>query len=225
MSKITLKEFFESKDKLAIRCKTIGEAIRLCNECDFIGQSIEPEINLYEQEDFIKNACYTNDRQYLTIDKLDEYTIYKIEDIDFEVEKQINDNVKKFFEMLNLKPYKKFELNGGGIYYLDIYLNIYDVDGEYVYPEDFNIKTILLEGITTDIKPKPQKKRLRDWSYEEFEKYRSIKCKKDCSTCDECVFKNVNCHLGDNCWVLRKDVFSDNFLDQVIEIPLEEEEE
>ena len=51
-----------------------------------------------------------------------------------------------------------------------------------------------------------------------FEQYEEWRVKK-CVVCENCIFKNVKCHrLYDNVWVKHKDLYSDKFLDQEIEI-------
>ena len=60
-------------------------------------------------------------------------------------------------------------------------------------------------------------KKLRDLTKEEFEKWVRRNCGK--LNCKDCLFVSVNCgiHDGKN-WVNNKEVFSDKFLDQTIEI-------
>lgn len=57
--------------------------------------------------------------------------------------------------------------------------------------------------------------KLRDMTFEQYEQWRVEKC----AACENCIFKNVKCHrLYDNVWVKHKDLYSDKFLDQEIEI-------
>lgn len=64
-----------------------------------------------------------------------------------------------------------------------------------------------------------QKIKLRDLTEEQYWKY----SKKGCyTTCDKCMFRLVNCTNHDeNCWIHHKDLYSDKFLDQEIEIEVE----
>ena len=64
-----------------------------------------------------------------------------------------------------------------------------------------------------------QKIKLRDLTEEQYWKYN----KKGCyTTCDKCMFRLVNCTNHDeNCWIHHKDLYSDKFLDQEIEIEVE----
>lgn len=61
--------------------------------------------------------------------------------------------------------------------------------------------------------------KLRDLTEEQYWKYN----KKGCyTTCDKCMFRLVNCTNHDeNCWIHHKDLYSDKFLDQEIEIEVE----
>ena len=66
------------------------------------------------------------------------------------------------------------------------------------------------------------KKKLRDVTPEEYEKYKQKICTEgDSDYCKECMFRNVRCRipsLNSTSWVLHKDIYSDRFLDQEIEI-------
>lgn len=57
------------------------------------------------------------------------------------------------------------------------------------------------------------KKKLRDISLEEFKVY----CKQ--LSCEKCVFSKVCCdEFSSDCWINNKDIYSDKFLNQEIEI-------
>lgn len=64
-----------------------------------------------------------------------------------------------------------------------------------------------------------KKIKLRDLTEEQYWKYN----KKGCyTTCDKCMFRLVNCTNHDeDCWIHHKDLYSDKFLDQEIEIEVE----
>lgn len=57
--------------------------------------------------------------------------------------------------------------------------------------------------------------KLRDLTPEQYSKY-----KMNCNgVCSECIFRHVYCRYPDkDCWVLNKDMYSDKFLDQKLEI-------
>lgn len=61
------------------------------------------------------------------------------------------------------------------------------------------------------------KKKLKDISLEEFKVWSIKNCNK--LSCEKCVFSKVRCdELSRNCWVNNKDIYSDKFLNQEIEI-------
>ena len=75
-----------------------------------------------------------------------------------------------------------------------------------------------------EIVEEKKKVKLRDLTEEQFEKYcKSFTGKGNYgANCDKCVFHNVSCTSWyDNCWIKHKDLYSDKFLDQEIEIEVE----
>ena len=58
-------------------------------------------------------------------------------------------------------------------------------------------------------------KKLRDITYEELTNYCRGKI-----ICPECFLRNVRCITSNDCWVYHKDLYSDKFLDQTIEIEM-----
>ena len=75
----------------------------------------------------------------------------------------------------------------------------------------------LITGDWEIVKEK-KKVKLRDLTKEQFNDYCSKHCE-DGSACNQCPFKNVICFLNYyNCWIYHKDLYSDKFLDQEIEI-------
>lgn len=61
------------------------------------------------------------------------------------------------------------------------------------------------------------KKKLKDISLEEFKVWSIKNCKQ--LSCEKCVFSKVCCNaFSRNCWVNNKDIYSDKFLNQEIEI-------
>ena len=83
---------------------------------------------------------------------------------------------------------------------------------------------ITKEDLCTDdweIVKEKKKVKLRDLTEEQFKKY----CKSFTGNgnygrdCDKCVFHNVSCTLFyDSCWIKHKDLYSDKFLDQEVEV-------
>ena len=65
-----------------------------------------------------------------------------------------------------------------------------------------------------------QKKKLRDLTKDEWDKWLNKNCgfATDCSKCDKCIFNNVMCYTENCIWLNHKDLYSDKFLDQEIEV-------
>lgn len=62
-----------------------------------------------------------------------------------------------------------------------------------------------------------RKKKLRDLTMEEYKKWLNKICSSDLD-CKDCIFYNVMCSMDNNCWIHNKDLYSDKFLDQEIEV-------
>ena len=126
----------------------------------------------------------------------------------------MNDNVRKIFDLLGVEPNEKFKITGYTYetFYITSGLSIIDNDGKKV---EFLLQS-LLNGMLKIIKL-PKKKKLRDLTPEEWDKWKEI-----CSytSCSECIFRYVSCIRSDReeCWVNHKDLYSDKFLDQEIEV-------
>ena len=125
----------------------------------------------------------------------------------------MTDNVRKIFEILGVEPNEKFIIDGlYGTFYFDQHLNI---NNEYGYPTGFGLQ-LFING-TYKIFKLPKKKKLRDLTPEEWDKWKEI-----CSytSCSECIFRYVSCIRSDReeCWIHHKDLYSDKFLDQEIEV-------
>ena len=170
MNKIKLSEFWNSKEKLAIHCKTEEQAIKLLKEFDKIDKKWASgnsylEVNCWNE--YEEDTCYSNSNGYTFINwyKKNNYKIYDFEDVDFEEEKKMKRKIK-----------------------------------------------------------------LRDMTKEQWDKF-LYNCYTISDTCsDTCPFGNVRC-LKSECkssWFNNKDLFSDKFLNQEIEIEessiLDEEE-
>lgn len=134
----------------------------------------------------------------------------------------MTENVKKIFEMLNLKPYEEFEIEE------DFFRFREDLTLEHFWNNNwhaliFEYKTLrILCGKDKIVKlPQTKKVKLRDLTLEQYKKLyeKEVFCKSFCYDCDNCKFGAVNCNpKADCCWVNHKDLYSDKFLDQEIEI-------
>lgn len=140
----------------------------------------------------------------------------------------MNENVKKVFEMLGVKPNEKFKIRVGNkvndeLYFLDDTLTIFSIgkvvglNGDDIgYEAKQGMLRLLLSG-KNEIVKLPKKKKLRDWTIDDFKKWEDVNCK---GACDDCLFTIVHCN--DNAkrfWMNHKGLFSDKFLDQEVEVP------
>lgn len=88
--------------------------------------------------------------------------------------------------------------------------------------DDFDRRlAISVKGFKADdweIVKTPKKVKLRDLTEEQYNKWVENNCRN--TNCEDCLFNQVRCFINifDNCWVKHKDVYSDKFLDQEIEI-------
>ena len=88
-------------------------------------------------------------------------------------------------------------------------------------PETYIICSSDLKADDWEIVEETKKVKLRDLTEEQFKKY----CKNFTgkgnygANCDKCVFHDVSCTSWyDSCWIKHKDLYSDKFLDQEIEV-------
>lgn len=130
----------------------------------------------------------------------------------------MNDNVRKVFDMLGIEPYEKFKIEGNGdtIYHIDEELYIYR-DNEILCSD--TILKYLINGYFKIIKlPKEPKKKLRDLTPEEWDKWREKTCR--FTRCENCIFNIVVCLESESkySWIHNKDFYSDKFLNQEIEV-------
>ena len=108
--KITLKEFFESKQELAIHCDTEKKAKKLLSAFDKMGKRWnlgELYTELTKWEDYKKETIYYNDGCFADLDWGTEHNhiIYEFEDIDLTVPKecQFSENEKTILRNLDKK--------------------------------------------------------------------------------------------------------------------------
>ena len=72
-----------------------------------------------------------------------------------------------------------------------------------------------------EIVEEKKKIKLRDLTEKEFQNWKNEKCEADC---EHCIFENVGCaEWKNNCWVRNKNLYSNKFLDQEIEIEIADE--
>ena len=132
----------------------------------------------------------------------------------------MTDNVKKVFELLGVEPNEEFEV---------MLKDRSDITYKFKFDEDLqgycfrdkwrlegDLLRILLSG-TYEIIKLPKKKKLRDLTPEEWEKWKEKNCKCRDYACGKCIFDKVGCSKYD-CWVDNKDLYSDKFLNREIEV-------
>ena len=83
-----------------------------------------------------------------------------------------------------------------------------------------NLFKVLKNGADKIIKPpkEPKKKKLRDLTNDEYTKWKIKNCDSVNRNCTNCMFRNANCSGTNLGWVNNKEVYSDTFLDQEIEV-------
>lgn len=127
----------------------------------------------------------------------------------------MNNNVRKIFDMLGVEPNEKFKIEGyyDGTFYFDQQLILHN---KYNFQTGFGLQSFINGNFKIIKLPKePKTKKLRDWTMEEYKKWKN---KNSCYACEECIFHNVVCNTTDCSWVHHKDLYSDKFLDQEIEV-------
>ena len=128
----------------------------------------------------------------------------------------MNENVRKVFDILGVKPYEKFKIEGNGdtIYHIDEELYIRR-DKEFLC-SDKGLNN-LINGYFKIIKLSNTKK-LRDLTPEEWDKWKNKKCRH--TRCENCIFNSTSCLYSESkySWINNKDLYSDKFLNQEIEV-------
>lgn len=137
----------------------------------------------------------------------------------------MNENVRKVFDMLDVEPNEEFKIEDKNCFWkIDEKLNLYYRqghydNGDYAYKRFHNVLILdLINNPELIIKlPKePKKKKLRDLTMEEYDKWLDKNCKNN--ICDKCIFNNVVCSNADCSWVFHKYLYSDAFLNKEIEV-------
>ena len=136
----------------------------------------------------------------------------------------MNENAKIIFNILNVDPNEEFKIKDKNCFWkIDEKLNLYYRqghydNGDYAY-NSFNNSLIidLIKNPKLIIKL-PKKKKLRDLTPEEWDKWREKKCR--FTRCENCIFNSASCLESESkySWIHHKDLYSDKFLDQEIEV-------
>lgn len=123
-------------------------------------------------------------------------------------------NVKKIFEMLGVEPNEKFKIKEieGKVYFFTEDLTLWSLEEEEVILSiGVSLKDLLNEKYEIVKIPK-KKKKLRDITPEENKEWARTHCKH--KLCKNCIFGHIICDE----WISHKDLYSDKFLDQEIEV-------
>lgn len=126
----------------------------------------------------------------------------------------MNDNVRKVFDILGVEPNERFKIKGNGIFENEFYFDE-RLWGYLVNNGKVDILSQILNGTYKIIKL-PKKKKLRDLTEKEFEKWKSENCFD--GGCLKCPFLSLNCGSDNGSWINHKNIFSNTFLDQEIEV-------
>ena len=132
----------------------------------------------------------------------------------------MNDNVRKVFEMLGVKPNEKFKLENDAtntIYYITEDLKFIGINESRENNFDDCFRLLLTNKIGNIVKL-PKTKKLRDLTLEEWDKWIEKKCR--FTRCENCIFNSTSCVESENkySWIHHKDLYSDKFLDREIEV-------
>ena len=135
----------------------------------------------------------------------------------------MNEKVKKVFELLGVEPNEEFEVvlndNNKFPYKLKFDENLQGYCFRNEWRFDECLLRFLLSGTYQIIKlsKEPKKKKLRDLTEEEYKKWKRQNCGN--LSCEDCVFIKAKCNTNSiGCWVNHKDIYSDKFLNQEIEV-------
>ena len=132
----------------------------------------------------------------------------------------MNDNVRKVFDMLGVEPGEIFRVDDYDYkYYIDDNLEIYAISSNpHAIIKFTEIFMEIIKNPKLIIKL-PKKKKLRDLTPEDYKRWRCNNCAKAILSCEECIFDCVNCdNNSKKCGVNNKDLYSDKFLDQELEV-------
>lgn len=137
----------------------------------------------------------------------------------------MNDNARKIFDLLGVEPYEWFETKcSDHRHYIDdnleLITTLYSPYIKHIKEPKLLIKLINNPELIIKIPDPntPNKKKLRDLTEEEFLKWKKDNCNVD-SKCSNCTFDYAFCQVITNgFWVKHKDLYSDKFLDQEVEM-------
>ena len=128
---------------------------------------------------------------------------------------KMTENVRKVFDILGVEPNEEFKINDG----LYDFCNTFFISEDLTIFDNDNERRILLQKLLNGsykiikLPKEPKKKKLRDWTMEEYKKWLEKNCG-NCKNCNRCIFNNVMCSMENQCWVKHKYLYSDAFLNK-----------
>ena len=133
----------------------------------------------------------------------------------------MNENVRKIFDMLGVEPNEEFKITDSNReYYIDNELNVHCFACNDEIKLNSSLMINIIKGKYKIIKLQKEpikKKKLRYLTMEEYKRWQKTNC--DNIDCNKCIFFNIACHKYHvNCWVDHKELYSDKFLNQEIEV-------
>lgn len=252
---MTLKEFFESEQLLAIHLKTKEQSIIFSKEADKLGRkwiskSSYLEFNFWDT--YKERTCYDNRGCFSEVsyyNASENWKVLNFEDIEWGKLKMNNftkkdikngavvvlRNGEMFLKvddtLLNLDmsggfmPLQKYDDNFDMIYEnlnkCDI-MKVLNPRENSIYKEACNLALCDVRKNNKDIKwtweRKEKKKiKLKDMTCEQYKNWKNKNCRS--SNCKSCIFDKVLCGAWcDGCWVYNKEIYSENFLNQEVEL-------
>ena len=126
----------------------------------------------------------------------------------------MTENVRKIFSMLGVEPNERFKIKGNGIFENEFYFDE-RLCGYLVNNGKVDILSQILNGTYKIIKL-PKKKKLKYWTEEDWDKWKEKNCFD--GGCPKCPFLSLNCGSDDGSWIHHKDLYSEKFLNQEIEV-------
>ena len=133
---------------------------------------------------------------------------------------------------MKVKPINYFLKSFDALELIGKNFNVYDICGDLIRENcyinedgyvccDSNELWSITMGLLTGLYSYeiiPKKKKLRDLTEEEYNKWQIKNCE-EISNCKGCLFDKVICQkYVRNCWLDHKDLYSDKFLNQEIEV-------
>ena len=129
---------------------------------------------------------------------------------------------------MKVKPINYFLKSFDALELIGKNFNVYDICGDLIRENcyinedgyvccDSNELWSITMGLLTGLYSYeiiPKKKKLRDLTEEEYIMWKE----QNCYNCTKCMFENVVCSINSFCWIAHKDLYSDKFLNQEIEV-------